>query len=148
MISSELCQKAHRDLLRRRMKIFSDAGFVVPDPEGIIDQDRWSSENLRQLAHSVWAILKAFCCPCFKKPSMHWFRRPFRYSEDVEVRRKTRPQTPKLSEISENKIFFCIKKKQDFLSKLAQKGTIFWRGPPLRSQIFLASCREVISATT
>ena len=146
MTSSKLCQKAHRDLLRRRMKIFSDVGSVVPDPEGIIDQDRWSSENLRQLAHSVWAILKAFCCPFFKKPSMHWFRRPFRYSEDVEVRRKTRPQTSKLGEISGNKIFFC--KKQDFLHKFAQKGTIFWRGPPLRSQKFLASCRKVISATT
>ena len=145
MISSELCQKAHRDLLRRRMKIFSDAGFV--DPEGIIEQDRWSSANLRQPVHSVWATLKAFCYPCFKKPSMHWFGRPFRYSEDVEVRRKTHLQTPKLGEISGNTNFFC-KKKHDFLPKLAQKGTIFWRGPPLRSQIFLASCCEVISATT
>ena len=69
MTSSELCQKAHRDLLRRRMKNFSDAGFVVPEPEGIIDQDRWSSENLRQLAHSVWALSsKPFAALFSKSP--------------------------------------------------------------------------------
>ena len=69
MIFSELCQNVHRDLLGRRMKNFSDAGLVAL--EGIIEQDRWSSANLRQPVHSVWAILKAFCYPCFKKPSMH-----------------------------------------------------------------------------
>ena len=38
MISSELCQNVHRDLLGRRMKNFSDAVLVAL--EGIIEQDR------------------------------------------------------------------------------------------------------------
>ena len=65
MISSELCQKSHTGLLRRHLKNISDAVFVAL--EGIIEQTVGPAQTLRQLPHSVWAILKGICCPCSKK---------------------------------------------------------------------------------
>ena len=89
MISSELCQNVHRDLLGRRMKIFSDAGLVAL--EGIIEQDRWSSANSQTAAaHSVRAILKHICCPCSKKNLNALIQESGDHSETLQSLRRRR----------------------------------------------------------